>query len=132
MSKSFPIEYQGVQNSYKLSDFYLVQLKKFEVLHGQSQLSDLSQSGSSKGSANKVTRAHDIPVLIHIICFFYMLMMWSTGFLGSMTHYYMSRACVCLDTVSITSCLAIQNVESIRYFKSQFINNKNSTLNYFR
>ena len=32
----------------------------FEVLHGQSQFPYLSQSGSAKGSSNKVILAHDI------------------------------------------------------------------------
>jgi len=45
-------------------------LVKFEVTHGQLQLPDLSQSGSAKGSTNKVTMAHDIPFLMHI-CFAY-------------------------------------------------------------
>jgi len=117
------IEYRGVQNGYKVSDFYLVQLVKFEVLHDQSQLPYLFQSGSTKGSTNKVTMANDIPVLIPI-CFVYTLMVWSAGFLGHTTHYYVPS----IDTVSITNCLALQNIDNIRYFKSQIINKEKSKL----
>ena len=46
-------------------------LLKFEVLHGQSQPPDPSQSGSKKGSTNKVTMAHDIPILIHYLLCLY-------------------------------------------------------------
>ena len=70
------IEYQGVKTVTKFQTmvgfilYSFIILVKFEVLHDQPQLPDLSQSGSTKWSINKVTMSYDISVLIHI-CFVY-------------------------------------------------------------